>query len=178
MNGLKRTVYLLTGISVLVCIVSIIIYTQSGMDAVYSAAITFGTISYHFVMRLAVGLVIDKTMNNKADYNSKWFKCSKLEEKLYKRLNVKKWIKKGIPTFRPEYFDRSKHTWDEIAQAMCQAEIVHEVIVLLSFVPIAFSIPFGALPVFIITSIFAALFDLMFVIVQRYNRPRIIKLIR
>lgn len=174
---MKRTVYLLTGISVLVCIVSIIIYTQSGMDAVYSLAITFGTISYHFVMRLAVGLVIDKTMNNKADYTCKWFRCSKLEEKLYKRLKVKKWLK-NIPTFRPEYFDRSKHSWDEIAQAMCQAEIVHEVIVLLSFVPIAFSIPFGALPVFIITSIAAALFDLMFVIVQRYNRPRIIRFIR
>ena len=174
---MKRTVFLLTGIFVLACIVSSVIYIKSGFDAVYSAAITFGTISYHFVMRLAVGLVIDKAMNNKADYNSKWFKCSKLEERLYKRLNVKKWIKKGIPTFRPEYFDRTRHTWDEIAQAMCQAEIVHEVIVVLSFGPIAFSIPFGALPVFIVTSIAAALFDLMFVVVQRYNRPRIIKFI-
>ena len=31
--------------------------------------------------------------------------------------------------------------------------------------------------VFIITSVLAALFDLTFVMIQRYNRPRILKLI-
>ena len=67
---------------------------------------------------------------------------------------------------------------DEIAQAMCQAELVHETIVILSFVPVAFSAVFGAFWVFLITSLCAAAFDLMFVIIQRYNRPRIIRLIK
>ena len=58
---------------------------------------------------------------------------------------------------------------------MCQAEIVHEVIVVLSFLPLLAAIPFGAFPVFLITSLLAAMYDLTFVIMQRYNRPRILK---
>ena len=61
---------------------------------------------------------------------------------------------------------------------MCQAEIVHEIIIVLSFVPIIFSIWFGELLVFIITSVISALIDSIFVMLQRYNRSRIIKLIK
>ncbi|MDE5569406.1 MAG: hypothetical protein K2I82_01975 [Ruminococcus sp.] len=32
------------------------------------------------------------------------------------------------------------------------------------------------MPVFIITSVFASIYDLQFVILQRYNRPRLIKI--
>ena len=64
------------------------------------------------------------------------------------------------------------HTWDEIAQAMCQAELVHETIVVLSFLPVAASVWFGAAAVFLVTSLAAAAFDLMFVMMQRYNRGR------
>lgn len=71
-----------------------------------------------------------------------------------------------------------KRTLSEIAQAMCQAEIVHEIIIILSFVPIAFIPRFGAAPVFIITSLLAAELDLSFVILQRFNRPRILKISR
>ncbi len=59
---------------------------------------------------------------------------------------------------------------------MCQSEIVHAVIILLSFVPLPGTIPFGAFPVFLLTSLAAALTDTVFVIVQRYNRPRVIRL--
>ena len=61
---------------------------------------------------------------------------------------------------------------------MCGAEVVHEIIMVLSFIPLLFAIPFGVFPVFFITSVIASLVDFVFVIVQRYNRPRIIKLIR
>lgn len=57
------------------------------------------------------------------------------------------------------------------------AELVHEIIVVLSFVPILASIPFGGLVVFVITSVLAACFDAIFIAIQRYNRPRIVKLI-
>ena len=83
-----------------------------------------------------------------------------------------------MPAFQPALFDTKIHFWSEIAQAMCQAEVVHEIIVVLSFVPILFSIWVGALPVFLITSFLSAGMDLMFVILQRYNRSREIKKIR
>ena len=58
---------------------------------------------------------------------------------------------------------------------MCQAEVLHEVIIPLSFVPIAFAEWFGALPVFVLTSVGAAAGDAFFVLLQRYNRPRVMR---
>ena len=60
----------------------------------------------------------------------------------------------------------------------CVAEITHEIIILLSFAPLLVIPKFGAAPVFVITSLLAALFDGIFVIMQRYNRPRLLRLSR
>ena len=139
--------------------------------------ITFGTISYHFVMRLFVGYVIDHLLDNHVDYRAKWFQVSDFEQRFYKKLKVKKW-KGKMGTYDPDCFDSKIHSWDEIAQAMCQAEVVHEVIMLLSFVPVLAAFRFGSWIVFVITSILAACIDATFVMMQRYNRPRIIKLMK
>ena len=142
-----------------------------------SLAITFATITYHFSMRLCVGYAFDKVMDNKADYTCRWYKVSEAEFRLYKFLRVKKW-KAHMPTYDPELFSPKIHTWEEIIQAIGQAELVHETIVVLSFLPIFMSKWVGAFYVFLITSIVAALIDLSFVILQRYNRPRVLKIIR
>lgn len=174
---MRKAVYIVTIMLVILTAISIILHSVLNIAAACSLAITFGTTAYHFIMRLAVGGVIDTTMKNHADYTKKWYQLKSPEKRLYKRLNVRKW-KNSFPTFQPDYFDPKKHSWDEIAQAMCQAEIVHETIVVLSFFPILFSHWFGALTVFVVTSLAAALFDMSFVIIQRYNRPRVIKLIK
>lgn len=83
-----------------------------------------------------------------------------------------------MPTYEPELFSIEKHTWDEIAQAMCQAEVVHEIICVLSYLPIFAASIFGELAVFVITSVLASLYDLSFVMMQRYNRPRIVRMIK
>lgn len=142
-----------------------------------SPAITFGTTCYHFSMRLSVGAVIDLLMHNRANYDAFWFSQKKWEPGFYRLLRVKKW-KGNFPTYDPSLFDTRLHSIAEIAQATCQAEVVHEVIVVLSFLPLFAAIPFGAFPVFLITSLAAACFDLVFVIMQRFNRPRLIKLIK
>lgn len=139
-----------------------------------SMAITLGTILYHFVMRLLVGYMYNKIMNNKADYTKKWYQLKPWEQKLYEFIKVKKW-KKYMPTYDEKLFSIKEHAWDEIVGAMCQAELVHETIVILSFIPVLASIAFGEFPVFLITSLCAALFDAMFAIVQRYNRPRVVR---
>ena len=91
---------------------------------------------------------------------------------VYEALKVKRW-KRRMPTYDNALFDPRLHTWDEVAQAMCQAELVHETIALLSFLPIAAGLRFGAYPVFIVTSVLSAGYDLLFVMMQRYNRQRI-----
>ena len=138
-----------------------------------SLTITLGVIAYHFVMRLLVGTIINAIFKNNINYNCLWFKPRKFERKLYKLLRVRKWTK-NIPTYSPETFDITKHSWEEIAGATAQAEIVHEVIILFSFLPLLLIIPFGTPLVFILTSVGASLFDSIFVIAQRYNRPKIV----
>ena len=127
-------------------------------------------------MDLTTNCTRNGLLNNHVDYRRKWFRVSSSEQKFYNKIKVKNW-KGKMATYDPGSFDNRIHTWDEIAQATCQAELVHEVIIVLSFIPVFASACFGALSVFIITSVLAACYDAMFVIMQRYNRPRIIKLI-
>ena len=150
-------------------------YGQNSV-ASYSLAITFGTISYHLWMRIGVGFAFNKTMNNKANLSKRWCLCRTWEKSFYEKLRVKRW-RKALPTYQPELFDYRKYGWDKVAQSICQAELVHEAIMLLSFAPVVFSIWFGALSAFFITSVIAATIDALFVIAQRYNRSRIIKLL-
>ena len=148
--------------------------TSSGI--LLPLAITSGTIAYHFVMRLMVGLAFHATMRNKADYRKRWYQVSKREMAVYEKLKVKQW-KRRMPTYDPALFDPRLHTWEEIVQAMCQAELVHETIAVLSFLPILACIWFGEYPVFIVTSVLSAACDMVFVIMQRYNRQRVTKLL-
>ena len=48
----------------------------------------------------------------------------------------------------------------------------------MSFLPLLASVPFGAFWVFFLTSLGGAVFDLSLVILQRYNRPRVVRLAR
>ena len=138
-------------------------------------AITCGTAAYHLGVRLLVGRAYDRWMGNRADLTRKWYQPRPWEEPLYRRLGVKSW-KDRMPTFYPDEFSPEKHSWGEIAQTMCQSELVHETNILISFLPLAAAIPFGAFWVFFLTSLGGALFDLSLVILQRYNRPRILRL--
>ena len=116
-------------------ILNVILYRTTGNGFCLTLAITFGTTSYHFIMRLLVGFLINFLLNNQVDYQKRWFRVS-------------------------------------------AAELVHEVIIVLSFVPIFASLSFGAFPVFFVTFVLVACFDALFVVMQRYNRPRIMKLMK
>ena len=138
-----------------------------------SCAITFGTTAYHFIMRLIVGAVIPNTF----DYRHKWFQPRFWEASLYSKLQLKRW-KANIPTYDPTLFSLTHYTLEQVVTHMCQAEVVHEVIVLLSFLPLLLTFVFGSFGVFFITSLLAAALDTVFILLQRYNRPRIIRLLQ
>lgn len=141
-------------------------------------AITALTFFFHFAMRLFIGGAVSFiTTIKKTDYNNWWFKEKAFEKKLYKVLKVKKW-KNHMPTYLPETFSLEKNSLEDIILSTCGAELTHEWIILASFIPLLFSSKFGAFGVFLITSIFAAGVDAMFVLMQRYNRPRLIKLLK
>ncbi len=161
-------------IFVILTITSFVIYKIFPKSIFLTFAISFGTTSYHFVMRLVVGFLINTIFHNNFDYTKKYFKEKKYERKLYKILKVKFW-KDKMPSFNPELFNLQIHSAKKIASAMCQAEIVHTIIAVLSFLPIFASIFLGSFWIFFITSVLSCTLDMMFVVIQRFNRPRILK---
>lgn len=163
------TVFMLVGFAISLGLLN---YTQNNIIEIIT--ITIGVTLYHFIMRFAVGTIINIIMKNKANHNSIWFREKRFENKLYKLIRVKKW-KKFLPTYNPETFNTSEKTVKEIVGASCQAEIVHEVIMVLSLLPIILIPYLGAPAAFIITSLLAMMIDSMFVILQRYNRPKLIR---
>lgn len=167
---------LITLLSFIGFLCSLIIFIITKNSTLESVTITLAVIFYHFAMRLAVGYTVNSIMKNKANHNNFWFREKPFEKKFYKLIRVRAW-KKLLPTFSPETFNFSLNSISEIIGATCQAEIVHEIIMLFSLLPIGL-IPFldGAIAL-IITSVLAMLIDLLFVILQRYNRPKLIKVL-
>lgn len=140
--------------------------------------VTLLTVTYHFVMRIVVGQAVTvRYRNRKFDLDSPGFRSHKFEPRLYEILRVRRW-KGRLITAKPEQFDVRHLSAEALLHNMAQAELVHRIIMPLSFVPLLLIIPYGAAPVFVITSIAACLIDLAFVIIQRYNRPRVMGYLR
>ena len=152
-----------------------------GQGVFLTLLITFATFVYHFAIRLAVGAAVDFITARGVNYNAAWFRQSRAEAELYKLLKVHSW-KVKLPTYVPGSFSLKENTPERVVCNMCCAEIVHEVNVAVSFVPVVLSVIVPVLRstilVFVLTSLAVAGFDMLFVMIQRYNRPRMLKLIR
>lgn len=171
---MPKAVRLTTAGSLIAAVLSGVMYGILNADVFLSLAITFGTTAYHLVVRLLAGAVFGSPALFHPDYTKGWYRVRPWEMKLYKFLNVKAW-KDKMPTYSPDAFSPRLHAWEEIAGAMCRSELVHLSGGLLGFAPLIASVWFGAFWVFLATSLCGAAFDLAFVIIQRYNRARIVK---
>ena len=170
----------MTSTAVLTAVLTIlftIFYIGYKQKIFLTLAISFGTVCYHFTMRLLVGFFVNAAIRRPINYRAKWFTPHPAELTFYRRIKIHNW-KKRLPTYVPENFSLSLHTPEEIVQTMCISELVHEIILPLSFLPLLLAIPFGDFPVFFITSILACGIDIPFILIQRYNRPRLIRLIQ
>ena len=145
------------------------------LDWLLSATISAGTTCYHFVMRLAVGHAVPYLVPRNAAVRC-WFLPKSFEPRLYKALNVKVW-KDRMPTYDPASFSLRENSLEQIVYNSCVSEAVHETIVLFSFLPLLFEMKCGAYQVFLIKSVLSGLFDSCFVIIQRYNRPRLMRIL-
>ena len=167
------------GIASLICLIAFqALYSALGLELFSILRTTALTVFYHLAFRLLLGeWVIPRLCGRGIDGSRAWFRVREWETALYRRLKVHRW-KGGMPTYSPDEFSMRDHSLKEIAEATCRAELVHEFNVVASFVPLLFARWFGAFPVFLITSIVAAAFDLVFVAVQRYNRPRLMRVMQ
>ncbi len=81
--------------------------------------------SYHLIIRIVVGTLIDLVTYKGINIESAWFKERKFETKLYKLFKVKRW-KHIIPAWQPENFSFRYYDFKKILENMCAAEIIHE----------------------------------------------------
>ena len=156
--------------------VAVICFFFRDISAVYSIGVTALTFFTHFMLRFIAAFIVNLFPEKCFDYRKKRFQPKKWERSLYKALGVRK-LKGRVPTYDPAQFDFELLSVEQIIYNGCHAETVHLLIALMSFLPLLYTLIFGSFPVFLITSLLAAGFDLVFVVVQRYNRPRLLKLL-
>ena len=132
-------------------------------------------IMYHFWGRIIMGNV-SKLFQMHISYKQWWFKERRFEKGLYKLLRVKEWKGKAL-TYNPELFSLKNYSLEEIANTMTKAELDHWINEIISITTMFFAIPWGAFEVFLIQTIVAMIFDSQFIIIQRYNRPRIVRIL-
>jgi len=146
--------------------------------AVLRTGIVFFIIMYHMWVRIIMGNV-SKLFRKHINYKQWWFKERKFEKKLYKFLRVKDWKGKAL-TYNPEQFSVKDNSPEQLLDTMTKSEVDHWINEAISVGAMFFIIPWGKyIPgfLFIVTAIAAMIFDSQFIIIQRYNRPRVIKLI-
>ena len=134
--------------------------------------IVFFMILYQFGLRILFGEI---TKRCKINYRHPWYRRRAFEPKLYKLLRVRKW-KDKVLTFDPAAYDFQHRTLEQLAATMAKSELDHWFNVLLSIGGIFFTLLWGCAPAFWISSVLAILFDAQFIVVQRYNRPIVVRL--
>ena len=131
-------------------------------------------IVYHFWVRIIMGNV-SKLFRKNINYKQWWFKEHRFEKGLYKLLRVKKWKDKTF-TYNPGDFDLKNKSLEEIANIMSKSEVDHWINELISVCSLLFALIWPNFFIaLVISAICAMIFDSQFIIIQRYNRPRIVK---
>lgn len=168
-TGIKTKMLISAGVA---AIIGALCYRFREAEWCFILAIVAATTCYHLVVRLAVIWLVKLFSDKYYSFDNFWLRQKKWEGKLYKLLKVRFWKNKF-----PAYFEL-RNGLKNVFQATCVAEIAHTVIIPLSFLPLVFAIIWGDVAdiiVFAITGALAGTVDLMMLIVQRYNRPRLIK---
>ena len=173
-SGSAIFMYWVIGLCIALAAVSFTLYYTHTLrhSAVLWTGVTAFTVMYHFWGRIIMGNVT-KLFGIRHDHP--FFKPHRFEKKLYKLLRVRKW-KEKVLTYDPEAFSVEKHTLEEIANTMSKAETDHWINELISLSTLLFSLMWGNLWIFASTAIFGMIFDAQFIVVQRYNRPTVQRL--
>ena len=174
-SGSAVFMYCIIGICALAAAVSFTLYYGNFAESLlflWVGIVTF-TITYHLWMRIIMGNV---SKLFKVSYKHLWFKEKAFEKKLYTFLKVKKWKGKAL-TYNPELYSVKDRTLEEIADTTAKSELDHWINILISASTVAFGFIWGEIWIFSLTAFLAAVFDSQFIIIQRYNRPRLIRLI-
>ena len=177
-SGPAKFMYSVIALTLIFSIICFYLY-YSGVYAenwVLIFGVVVFTIMYHFWVRIIMGNV-SKLFKKYINYKHWWFKERKFEKKLYKILRVKEWKGKAL-TYNPEQFDLKENSLETIANTMAKSEVDHWMNEAISVSTMFFGFIWKQLwSAFIISAIVAMIFDSQFIIIQRYNRPRVMRIL-
>ena len=176
-SGPAIFMYSVIGLTLITSIICFVLYYRNiyKNELILWIGITAFTIMYHFWVRIIMGNV-SKLFKKHINYKQWWFKEKKFEKQFYKLIKVKEWKGKAL-TYNPETFSLKENSLEQIANTMTKSEVDHWINEIISLTTILFSCIWGQFWIFFITAIAAMIFDSQFIIIQRYNRPRIVKLL-
>ena len=176
-SGPAIFMYSIIALGIILSVVGFVVYygEYSNNEMFLWTGITAFTITYHFWGRIILGNV-SKLFKKCMNYNQWWFKERRFEKKLYEFLKVKKWKGKAL-TYNPELFDLKENSLEEIVNTMTKSEVDHWINEVISVSTMFFGLIWGETWIFVLTAIAAMIFDGQFIVIQRYNRPRVIRLI-
>ena len=163
-------------IAVVIVLVSFFMYYSGRSDSsvvLWIGVVAF-TIIYHFEGRLIMGKVTEKFPIR---YDQWWFEERPFEKQLYHTIRVKKWKDKAL-TYDPELFKFTNYSTEEIANHMAKAETDHWINELISLSTLSFALIWGEFWIFGLSCLVGMLFDAQFIAIQRYNRPRMKRVIQ
>lgn len=161
----------LTALAAALCFVLYYGGITASDGVLWTGIVTF-MILYHFGLRILMGKL---TVCFPISPRWRLFRPLAIEPKFYQLLRVKQW-KRHVLTFEPENFDLQTRSLEQVAQTMCKSELDHWINEIISLTSIAFALLWGQLPIFLATALAAMVFDAQFIVVQRYNRPKVLRL--
>jgi len=173
-SGPAIFIYCVIGVALTISLAAFICYYGefSSSTAILWTGIVAFTIMYHLWMRLIFGN-INKLFH--IHHKQMWFKELPFEKAVYKALRVRKWKDKAL-TYNPELFSLKDRSLEQIADSMAKVEVDHWTNIAISLTTLFFAIWWGQFWLFFVSAIAAIIFDAQFILIQRYNRPRVVRL--
>ncbi len=175
MKQINKFMWTAAGLFAVLGVIFLISHLHHDNRYSFTCFITFLTCFYHFAYRLLIDAIMPHQLGKKS-FKNKWFTIRGFEASIFKLLRVKRW-KEKLPNLLPSVKNNTDFSSDELLCQTCRTELVHELDILLSFVPFFASLAYGSHEwLFLLTGLFTAAFDLGFVIFHRHFRTRLIKL--
>ena len=143
---------------------------------IHIAFILTVVMTYHFAFRRITSEIVAFKFEEKFNYNWFWFKHYSWEDKVFDFLKVRAW-KDKMPTAYPKKFSIKENSLEHIAKTMCISEFNHETNIIISFLSLFLVKLLGHFWLLFFIATLGALCDMIFIIMQRYNRPRLVRVI-
>ena len=132
-----------------------------------------------------VGFILGRLLpKNRFDPESVWFRCHRFEQngKIYEKLRIKRWqnrvpdMSKIFPWAMPakKLSSDFKTQLPRMLEETCVAEFIHWLLCLTGLYGLTLWPGPGGLILYIL---YVAVFNLPFILIQRYNRPRLLRLL-